>query len=200
MRRVSVFFVMFCVFCYCLAGCGDEGGSSSGGGSTSSDSGSSSGGGQAEHPATPGGITGGAGGIGGLGHNTGATGQAQASGDFAITGVARESLAPDASHFPEAEGMPVVRNHGPNDEPAERDITFLGKFPSTNKADYKAHVKVDDQPQRNRDLDITSVAADKIVIHFPLASDLNNQPGLLGKMTVQVRYAGKILSIRIYIP
>jgi len=205
MRHLSIFFIMFCALCYCLPGCGDGGGSSSesSGGSGSSDNTSSSGGQQAgHHGGTPGGIPGGAGAIGGAVHGTtgGASGQAQAAGDFAITGVARESIAPDASHFPEAGGLPVVRYHNEQDQPAERDITFPGKFPSTNKADYKASVKVDGQEQMNRSLTITSVAGDRIVIHFPPASDLNNQPGLFGKMTIEVTCQSEIRSIRIYIP
>jgi len=197
MRRTSVFFVMFCVFCYCLAGCGDEGGSSSGGGSSSSDSGSSSGGGQAEHPATPGGIAGGAGGIGGLGHNTGATGQAQPSGNFAITGVAPESLVlRHAGDFMEAGDLPVVLYQGADGEPAERDIVFLGKFPSTNKADYKVVARVYDPEQVTRSLTITSVASGKIVIHFPPAA---GNDMLAGKMEIQVTYQGKTASIHIYV-
>lgn len=199
MKHICILLAL-CAAWACMLGCEEENSSSSssssGSSGTTAQQGTGTTGGQT---ATTGGQTTPAG--GGTGGGTGTdthTGASPRAGDFAVSGVAQQDIA--EGFFPEAEGRPVVRYHVTPGNPGERDITFLGKFPSTNAAEFKVHVEVDGQAQMNRDLRVVSVANDKIVIHFPPASDMGGQAGLFGMMTVTVEWSGHKTSINIYIP
>lgn len=130
----------------------------------------------------------------------GTSGETTTDGDFKITGVDPDSLVPNQDFFAgESGGNPVLKFKSEAGEAAERDLTFLGKFPSTSASGYTARVELVNRQQADmdRELYIVSVTSGKITIHFPMAS---GQDGLFGTMALYVKYKDKTASIKVHIP
>jgi hypothetical protein len=214
MRYASILFALLCMACFVATGCGDGKDDKKGSESPSPSGGSSSPPSGQQGLAAHGGVSGAAKAVGGIGGSTTPPGDTTPSGssdgntgggpsgDFALTKVAPESLVPNPDFFAgESGGNPVLLFKTPSGEAGERDLSFLGKFPSTNSADYSVRVEMENRQQANMDraLNVVSVAGtkDKITIKFPPASGAN---GLFDTMTLFIKYKDKEVNIKIHIP
>lgn len=118
--------------------------------------------------------------------------------EFALTGVSPESLAPHQDVFAGGSGgNPVLRYHTDDGRPGERDLSFVGKFPSANPSDYTVNVEGRESHEIDRSLNVVSVTSDKITIHFPSTA---GKDGLFGKMVIHVKYKNKTRSMMVFIP